>query len=158
MLYAVSEIVFFLLLATLLGIGLGWWMARSDRVSVVAAMDRSGAHAASDRELVEAMGRSGVLPELFLADGEGTEIEGLGAGIIGHDRVEGRQPVKAGSNGSVILAELLLANGESAEEELLSSRVFLLGHVERRQIFEVQGDVGVVAELLLADGEGAEIE
>ena len=54
MLYAVSEIVFFLLLATLLGIGLGWWMARSDRVSVVAAMDRSGAHAAANRELAEA--------------------------------------------------------------------------------------------------------
>ncbi len=54
MLYAVSEIVFFLLLATLLGVALGWWMARSERISVVAAMDRSGAHAASDRELVEA--------------------------------------------------------------------------------------------------------
>jgi hypothetical protein len=56
MLYAVSEIVFFLLLATLLGVGLGWWMARSDRISVVAAMDRSGAHATADRELTEARG------------------------------------------------------------------------------------------------------
>ncbi len=56
MLYAVSEIVFFLLVATLLGIGVGWWMARSERISVVAAMDRSGAHAAADRELAEARG------------------------------------------------------------------------------------------------------
>lgn len=81
MLYAVSEIVFFLLLATLLGIGLGWWMARSDRVSVVAAMDRSGAHAASDRELVEARGEIAQLTaKLAVATDAIRELEREGAG------------------------------------------------------------------------------
>jgi hypothetical protein len=54
MLFAVFEIVFFLLLATLLGAFAGWWLARSGRVSVTKAMDRSGAHAAADRELASA--------------------------------------------------------------------------------------------------------
>ena len=54
MLFAVFEIVFFLLLATLLGALAGWWLARSGRVSVTKAMDRSGAHAAADRELASA--------------------------------------------------------------------------------------------------------
>ena len=81
MLYAVSEIVFFLLLATLLGIGLGWWMARSDRVSVVAAMDRSGAHAASDRELVEARGEIAQLTaKLAVATDAIRELEHEGTG------------------------------------------------------------------------------
>jgi len=51
MLFAISQIVFFLLLASLLGGAAGWWLARSGRISVTAAMDRSGAHAAADREL-----------------------------------------------------------------------------------------------------------
>ncbi len=54
MLFAVSETVFFLLLASLLGGAAGWWLARSGRISVTKAMDRSGAHAAADRELVAA--------------------------------------------------------------------------------------------------------
>jgi hypothetical protein len=80
MLYAVSEIVFFLLLATLLGVGLGWWMARSDRISVVAAMDRSGAHAASDRELTEARGEIAQLTaKLAIATEAIRELEHEGA-------------------------------------------------------------------------------
>jgi len=51
MLYAMSEIAFFILLASLLGAAAGWWLARSGKVSVMKAMDRSGAHAAADREL-----------------------------------------------------------------------------------------------------------
>ena len=51
MLYAVSEIIFFLLIATVVGGVAGWWLARSGKISVSAAMDRSGAHAASSREL-----------------------------------------------------------------------------------------------------------
>jgi hypothetical protein len=54
MLFAMSQIVFFLLLASLLGGAAGWWLARSGRISVTAAMDRSGAHAAADRELESA--------------------------------------------------------------------------------------------------------
>ena len=51
MLYAVSEILVFLLIATLLGIGIGFFVARNSKVSVSRALDRSGAHAAADREL-----------------------------------------------------------------------------------------------------------
>ena len=54
MLFAVFEILFFLIVASLLGGAAGWWLARSGRVSVTKAMDRSGAHAAADRELASA--------------------------------------------------------------------------------------------------------
>jgi hypothetical protein len=51
MLFAAFEIAIFLALATLLGGAAGWLLARSRKVGVARAMDRSGANAAADREL-----------------------------------------------------------------------------------------------------------
>jgi hypothetical protein len=51
MLFAAFEIVIFLLVATLLGAAAGWSLACARKVGVTRAMDRSGAHAAADREL-----------------------------------------------------------------------------------------------------------
>jgi hypothetical protein len=56
----------------------------------------------------------------------------------------------------VIGAQLLLSDGQGALHERLRFRILPLGSVERCQIVEAGGRVGViVAQLLLINGQGA---
>jgi hypothetical protein len=59
--YAASEIIFFLLAAAVVGGGIGFGLAKANKISLARAFDRSGAYAPAERELAAARDQIDVL-------------------------------------------------------------------------------------------------